>query len=73
MFQGGFVGKDCFIHQLEGKTTVQSVPFYPTDINYLQTFDLDLTGTTFKIEFKDSTDFFGRITIYQLSIKGNSL
>lgn len=37
MFQGGFVGQDCSFRSLDDKKNViESFPFYPTDINYLQ-------------------------------------
>ncbi|XP_023220482.1 nuclear receptor 2C2-associated protein-like [Centruroides sculpturatus] len=65
-FQGGFVGKDCYIET--GESTKYS--FYPEDNNRLQVFKfngVNLTDTL-KIMFESSTDFFGRITVYKLDV-----
>jgi hypothetical protein len=64
-FQGGFVGKDCHV-VVNDK---DPVPFFPEDSNKLQTFKFEFEEVqTMKIVFKSSTDFFGRITIYQLKL-----
>ncbi len=69
---GGFVGKTCWIETQEQ----QGAPFknhqdiYPEDSNKLQSFDISpIKCTSLKIVFQDSTDFYGRITVYQLNIK----
>ena len=37
MFQGGFVGQQCTFQSInERREQVDSWPFYPNDINYLQ-------------------------------------
>ncbi|XP_045215905.1 nuclear receptor 2C2-associated protein-like [Mercenaria mercenaria] len=72
-FQGGFAGGDCW---LEGKMDVNSDwekidDIYPEDNNSLQTFKVNTSGkaiVSMKIVFGKSTDFFGRITIYQLKV-----
>lgn len=53
------------------------VNIYPDDVNRQQTFDLDpvsfeKSGTkTIKLLFEESSDFFGRVTIYDLKIEGS--
>ena len=74
MFQGGFAGKTCWIETSKGDENdfekLQDI--YPEDVNKLQTFDIKSNSVApckaFKIVFADSTDFFGRITIYQLKL-----
>ena len=64
-FQGGFVGKECHIIV----NNQDPVSFFPEDSNKLQSFDLEFSNVqTMKIVFNDSTDLFGRITIYQLKL-----
>jgi len=67
MFQGGFAGKNC---QLQIEENKQTFDFFPEDSNKLQTFCLPqpLSGKIFRITFPESSDFFGRITLYQLSL-----
>eukprot|EP01095_Lingulamoeba_sp_RSL-Kostka_P003065 TRINITY_DN13979_c0_g1_i1.p2 TRINITY_DN13979_c0_g1~~TRINITY_DN13979_c0_g1_i1.p2 ORF type:complete len:139 (-),score=29.03 TRINITY_DN13979_c0_g1_i1:15-431(-) len=75
MFQGGFVGQNCNILVLNEEETGWELKenFYPDDINDYQEFDVEvLNSKIVKIEFPESTDFFGRITIYQMDIIGNS-
>lgn len=69
-FQGGFVGKNCHmdIHSDSGDGNVVKVPFYPEDINTIQTFTVESTLVKrIRIVFENSTDFFGRIVIYNLT------
>lgn len=74
VFQGGFVGKNCHLEAScddEGDgELVKCQDFYPEDTNKLQTFKLDrpVTARAFRIVFSDSTDFFGRITVYTLRL-----
>lgn len=73
-FQGGFVGTRCAVQvqSVEGKwETKQSV--YPEDVNRRQIFELNLGDAPIrdvKLVFEQSSDFFGRITIYDLDILG---
>lgn len=70
-FQGGFAGKHCHLEAGSGEKDVVLVQaFYPEDVNSLQTFKLSepRTAKTFKFVFNESTDFFGRIIIYKLSL-----
>jgi len=81
-FQGGFVGKRCAVYTLteEGRKkdwkTLTTV--YPEDVNRRQIFDLipseanQLAGgiLALKLVFEDSSDFFGRITVYDLRLEG---
>ncbi|XP_071964412.1 nuclear receptor 2C2-associated protein-like [Antedon mediterranea] len=74
-FQGGFVGKVCTLEgQLTGTEEFQLLTeCYPEDSNALQKFAVDAFKTVqrVKITFKESTDFFGRVTIYKLDILGD--
>ena len=36
MFQGGFVGQECSFQSIQDNKVIESWPFYPSDINYLQ-------------------------------------
>ena len=77
MFQGGFVGKTCWLEVStdESDSFKKLQDLYPEDTNKLQTFDISDDGVScnaIKIHFADSTDFFGRITIYQLKLFAKS-
>lgn len=64
-FQGGFAGKNCHIIV----NNCQKIEFFPEDTNKLQSFPLQIEDCqTLKIVFGASTDFFGRITVYQLNL-----
>ncbi|KAF8743701.1 hypothetical protein AX14_001227 [Amanita brunnescens Koide BX004] len=78
-FQGGFVGTRCSVHVLlfnqQEWTILTNV--YPEDVNRRQSFDLipsetDIANgvTGLKLIFEESSDFFGRITIYDLKLEG---
>lgn len=69
-FQGGFSGKLCQILLYKDDDFVYQQPFYPQDNNKLQSFHLQEIFEVNKIKllFNDSTDFFGRITIYNLDL-----
>jgi hypothetical protein len=51
---------------------------YPEDVNRRQTFDLQTTNLESRISgiqaikfiFEESSDFFGRITVYDLRLEG---
>ncbi len=71
LFQGGFAGKNCHLEvSKDGASFEKCFEFYPEDSNKLQTFELErtVTGKAFKVVFSDSSDFFGRVTIYQLEL-----
>ncbi len=44
--------------------------FYPEDTNKLQRFPMSevVSGSSFRVSFNGSTDFFGRITVYHLKL-----
>ena len=69
MFQGGFAGNDCeMVSSLNGidRTTV----FKPKDSNEMQEFPMNVGAIDkLRIIFKNSTDFYGRITVYNLDIQ----
>ena len=76
MFQGGFVGKDCTVLGSQDGTTFPvdlHRPFFPQDNNTLQSFPLSSSLSRIqklRIVFGGSTDFYGRVTIYQLQVLG---
>ena len=73
-FQGGFSSKLCTVKLLSSiNDEISTADCYPEDINSIQSFELNYkcenqSYSAIKIEFKNSTDFFGRITIYRLDI-----
>ncbi|KNZ81670.1 Nuclear receptor 2C2-associated protein, partial [Termitomyces sp. J132] len=78
-FQGGFVGTHCILRvecDSEGEKNWQIwTSIYPEDVNRRQTFDLpsynnDSGIRSLKLVFEQSSDFFGRITVYDLKVEG---
>lgn len=77
-FQGGFVGTRCLIEIADdgGKPGWKKwTNVYPEDVNRRQTFDLQTDGVQDKIQslrivFEESSDFFGRVTVYDLQLLG---
>ncbi|XP_012233430.1 nuclear receptor 2C2-associated protein [Linepithema humile] len=70
-FQGGFAGKECYLEAgSDEKDTTVVEAFYPEDTNKVQRFSLNnqIKAKTFRFLFNQSTDFFGRIIIYNLSL-----
>ena len=70
-FQGGFVGREMSL--MNDKQEVVGF-FYPEDKNTTQIFDLNAPTLTssLKVLFKGSTDFFGRITVYDFDVVGTN-
>lgn len=63
------MGQDCHVMLInEDKST--SEPFYPEDNNLLQHFKLSQSVQVkqLKFVFEKSTDFFGRIIVYDLLV-----
>lgn len=80
-FQGGFVGTRCVLFTFDDANKKEWQAFttvYPEDVNRRQIFDLlpDQPEVfkegimALKLVFEDSSDFFGRITVYDLKIEG---
>nr|CAD7415547.1 unnamed protein product [Timema poppensis] len=70
-FQGGFTGKDCeVVLKTQTDPLGKSEPFYPEDVNSVQSFNLKEPVLTNNVcfVFNSSTDFFGRIVIYKLEL-----
>lgn len=80
-FQGGFVGTRTSVEvlptgELKWRTLAR---IYPDDVNRKQAFnwtalDADLVDAkveSLKLVFEESSDFFGRITVYDLQILGS--
>ncbi|RPD64680.1 hypothetical protein L226DRAFT_497974 [Lentinus tigrinus ALCF2SS1-7] len=83
-FQGGFVGTRCSVEclpsgRVDGEKTWGALTrIYPEDVNRKQTFELvpndaHLTEggvESLKLVFEESSDFFGRITVYNMQLFG---
>ncbi|KII93288.1 hypothetical protein PLICRDRAFT_694498 [Plicaturopsis crispa FD-325 SS-3] len=86
-FQGGFVGTRCSVTAISSSESpgaanwVPLTSIYPEDVNRRQSFDLDTEALSeagegvqgLKIVFEESSDFFGRITVYDIKIFGTVL
>lgn len=86
-FQGGFVGLQCSIYakRVNGDEDSGSDSWiligniFPEDVNRPQTFTVSNTGgpkeealyNQLRLVFEQSSDFFGRIVVYNLSIDGD--
>lgn len=81
-FQGGFVGTRCAVYVLPHITEEGDIQewqlfthIFPEDVNRRQEFvissqDDEQTVDQMKLLFEESSDFFGRITIYDLGVEG---
>eukprot|EP00911_Craspedida_sp_UC1_P001716 UC1_evm2s1304 len=75
-FQGGFAGRECsLLGCISGQAPEPFFDFFPDDINTPQTFNIPEESTKVVINrlvlvMSSSTDFFGRITVYSLDVKG---
>ncbi|KAH9932064.1 galactose-binding like protein [Epithele typhae] len=80
-FQGGFVGTKCSVEALragEERKWEVLTRIYPEDVNRKQSFELlplDASGEDWaviglKFVFEESSDFFGRVTMYDLQLMG---
>ncbi|XP_061457986.1 nuclear receptor 2C2-associated protein [Rhineura floridana] len=71
-FQGGFASRKCTVQGCrKGEDLSQVAEFYPKDTNSLQMFTLkEALLDKLKITFENSTDFFGRVIVYQLDVHG---
>jgi hypothetical protein len=76
-FQGGFVGHRCTVRVPDKKDWEIVTTIYPENVNRQQVFDLPqshprfIEGISFlKLVFEESSDFFGRITVYDLKLEG---
>ena len=59
--------------QSQDTTSWQQLTYiYPEDVNRAQTFDLAITEPvgSIKLIFEESSDFFGRVTVYDLMVEG---
>lgn len=76
MFQGGFVGQDVQVHvkRATGSGQWESIDadVHPEDCNDLQEFPCAVEQVeALAITFQRSTDFYGRVVIYQLDVQGS--
>ncbi|KAF9225305.1 hypothetical protein BS17DRAFT_700405 [Gyrodon lividus] len=76
-FQGGFAGTQCVVNvAVSSKEPVWTTwtHVHPEDVNRRQVFGLPEEGgkgiRCMKLVFEKSSDFFGRITIYELGVEG---
>lgn len=78
MFQGGFVGIECDVILIEEQDSKIIQTIFPEDINDLQSFKLNsgvkvLTTSKIELKFKNSSDFYGRVTVYMINLEGTIL
>lgn len=72
-FQGGFVGRSTAVYY-DDVLSEPTVRLFPDDINGTQSFDLPQRPIrSLKLVFEDGSDFFGRITIYDLQLHGTDV
>ena len=73
-FQGGFASSQVELEMIKDKTSTKLTEFYPEDINSLQTFEILKdefeASDCYRLKFEKTTDFFGRIIIYNLQMYG---
>ena len=80
-FQGGFAGIKCSVEALRSggdSEWEEMTRIYPDDVNRMQIFDLIPTHPSMaqwrvdglKFVFEESSDFFGRVTVYDLQLLG---
>ena len=81
-FQGGFVGTKCSVKALRsssgnpGQKWEEMMRIYPEDVNRKQVFDLtSFDASEWQVDglrfvFEESSDFFGRVTVYDLQLFG---
>ena len=72
-FQGGFSGKDNSTFVILNEEL--KLPIHPVDANTIQSFELpevEIATEKVKIVFSGSTDFYGRIVIYNLNLYGKT-
>ncbi|KAJ7702987.1 galactose-binding domain-like protein [Mycena rosella] len=86
-FQGGFVGTRCAVKvpapDSDSGNSWKTVTYiFPEDINGRQEFSLKSESSAvviaggidrLRLEFEESSDFFGRITLYDLKLHGTTL
>ncbi|NXL90987.1 NR2CA protein, partial [Alectura lathami] len=75
-FQGGFSSRLCTLEGCRtGEELVKISDLYPEDINAMQiSFQVEETALDkLKITFGNSSDFFGRIVVYHLTVLGERL
>ena len=78
VFQGGFCGQDGIVelgNSLDSLASIGNLDVIE-DSNDLQRFEIsqpETSGVYLKITFLRSTDFYGRITIYNLMVYGRVL
>jgi len=75
-FQGGFVGTRCVVSAPDGEDGEAITTIFPENFNRQQVFDIPphpkmAEGiSSLKLVFEESSDFFGRITVYELKVEG---
>ena len=76
-FQGGFVGTKCAIQGLVETTSkewIEVMRIFPEDVSRRQSFPFESRDVrairALKFVFEESSDFFGRITIYDIDVLG---
>lgn len=70
-FQGGFVAEEFTVSCLPEENE-NMFSFEAEDTNEMQEFEFDeeFTCSLLRLQFDNSTDFYGRITIYRIEVWG---
>lgn len=74
-YQAGFVGEELQVFWQDGSTWKPLIDVEVDDDHDIQTFSLieaksDIRTRALKLVFDECTDFYGRVTVYQLQIWG---
>lgn len=74
-FQAGFVGEEMKVYWLDGSSWKLLLEEEVDDDHNLQTFSFSestpgVHTTSIKLSFDECTDFYGRVTVYQLQVWG---
>ena len=76
-FQAGFIGEEMSVSWKDGSTWEKLAIFEVDDDHDLQVFRFDEielsdvpTTSALKLTFNECTDFYGRVTLYQLQVWG---
>uniref|UniRef100_A0A8D0AWS0 Nuclear receptor 2C2-associated protein n=1 Tax=Salvator merianae TaxID=96440 RepID=A0A8D0AWS0_SALMN len=74
-FQGGFASEMCTVKGCrKGEELSHVAEFHPEETSSLQSFSFKETQLDkMKIIFDNNTDFFGRLIIYQLDVRGEKV
>jgi hypothetical protein len=68
-FQGGFVGTPLHVKGDDSEPVV----VLPQDANFRQAWSISLDTKRLFLQFVGSTDFYGRVVVYDMDIQGEEV